>query len=162
IPGVVAEPIRKELGLTDQQLGWLTPAFLGLYATIGIPLGRLADKGVRKRILAGGVALWSVFTALSGQAVGFWTLFATRLGVGVGEASCAPTSSSLIGDLFPRERRARAISIFMLGLPLGLSLTSYVSAKMAEWSWRYAFYVAAVPGLILAVLSLFIVEPKRG
>src|SRR5438067_117690 len=84
IPGVVAEPLRKELHLTDRQLGWLTPAFLALYAVVGIPLGRWADLGHRRRILAGGVALWSVFTALAGLTTGFWTLFATRLGVGVG------------------------------------------------------------------------------
>jgi MFS family permease len=162
IPGVVAKPLREELQLNNTQLGWLTPAFLALYAVIGIPLGWWADTGPRKRILAGGVALWSVFTALSGQARGFWSLFAARLGVGIGEASCAPTASSLIGDYFPAERRSRAISIFMLGLPLGLSLSSLISGRIGQTSWQNAFYVAALPGLILAVLCLFITEPARG
>src|SRR5438093_12359249 len=83
--GAWAGPVRKELGLDDAQYGWLTPAFVLLYAAAGVPLGRLADRGRRTRILAGGVLLWSVLTALSGLAWSFWSMFALRLGVGVGE-----------------------------------------------------------------------------
>src|SRR5262249_59709075 len=101
IPGAVAEPLRKELELSDAQVGWLTPAFLLLYAVIGIPLGRWADLGRRTRILSVGVALWSVLTAVSGMAWNFWSLFLMRLGVGVGEAGCAPTANSPLGDLYP-------------------------------------------------------------
>jgi predicted MFS family arabinose efflux permease len=109
------------------------------------------------------VTVWSLLTAVSGLAGGFWSLFLARLGVGVGEASCAPTANSLLGDLFPRERRARAISLFMLGLPLGLGLSFIVSGLVSDrWGWRAAFYVAAVPGFVLGLLSLAIAEPPRG
>jgi MFS family permease len=102
-------------------------------------------------------------TFASGFATNFWTLFVFRLGVGVGEASCAPAASSLIGDLVPAERRARAMSLFMLGLPLGLALSFFVSSWVAKHhGWQAAFFVAGVPGLLLAVAALFILEPARG
>lgn len=161
--GAVAEPVRKELKLNDAQYGWLTPAFLLLYAAVGIPLGRQADRGRRTGILAVGVLLWSVLTALSGLAWSFWSMFALRLGVGIGEASCAPAANSLLGDLFPRERRARALGVFMIGLPLGLALSSLVSGEVAaRWGWRPAFLVAGLPGLVLGLLCLVIPEPDRG
>jgi MFS family permease len=162
IPGAVAEPLRKELVMNDKDLGKLNVAFTILYAIVGVPLGRWADVGQRKRVLAFGVTLWSVFTALSGFARDFWSLFAMRMGVGIGEASCAPAANSLIGDFVPRERRARAVSIFMLGLPLGLALSSVVSGNIGDWNWRVAFFIACAPGLILGALSLLIVEPVRG
>lgn len=163
VPAVVAEPLRKELGLTYTQYGWLTPAFLILYAVLGVPIGRWADVGRRSRILALGVTIWSILTAVSGLAWDFTSLFLARLGVGVGEAACAPTANSLLGDMFPRERRARAISLFMFGLPLGLGLSGIVSGQVAVWwGWRAAFYVAAIPGLILGLLCLWIQDPERG
>ena len=110
----VQEKIRKEWNLTDSDLGLLGTAFILLYAVVGLPLGRLADVGHRKWILAVGVGLWSVLTFGSGFAWSFWSLFVLRLGVGIGEASCAPAASSLIGDLVPAERRARALSRFSL------------------------------------------------
>src|SRR4029077_5925623 len=103
-----------------------------LYAVVGLPLGRLADVGRRKWVLAVGVGLWSLLTLGSGFAWSFWSLCVLRLGVGVGEASCAPASSSLIGDLVPAEKRARAMAFFMLGLPLGLALSFFVSGAIAE------------------------------
>jgi predicted MFS family arabinose efflux permease len=163
VPGAVAEPMKNELHLSDQQLGWLTPAFILLYAIVGVPLGRWADLGRRTRILAAGVTIWSLFTALSGLAWNFGALFAARMGVGIGEASCAPTANSLLGDLVPRERRARAISAFMLGLPLGLGLSFIVSGNVAHFfGWRSAYFVACVPGLLLGVLALWVPEPARG
>jgi len=117
ILGAVAEPVRKELGLSDTKIGLLGTAFTLLYAAVGVPFGRLADTWTRNRLLSLGVAAWSLLTAASGFVHGYWALFATRLGVGIGEASCAPAASSLIGDLFPAGQRARALSIFMLGLP---------------------------------------------
>ncbi len=99
----------------------------------------------------------------SGFAWSFWSLFMLRLGVGIGEASCAPASSSLIGDLVPPEQRARAMGLFMLGLPLGLALSLFVSGTIAQhYSWENAFFVAGVPGLLLAGLALFIADPPRG
>ncbi len=161
--GAVGEPVREELGLNDRQLGDLGTAFILLYAVVGVPMGLWTDIGRRTVLLAGGAAAWSIMTALSGLARGFPSLYATRLGVGLGEACCAPAATSLLGDLFPRERRARAVSIFMLGLPVGLGLSFIVSGSVAQhWGWRAAFFVAAGPGLILAILSLFIPEPVRG
>lgn len=159
----VQEKIRKDWELSDSELGWLGTAFIVLYAVVGLPLGRLADVWRRKWILAAGVGLWSLLTLGSGLATNYVWLFLTRLGVGVGEASCAPTASSLIGDLVPAERRARALSLFMIGLPVGLALSFFVSGTIAEHrSWQEAFYVAAVPGLLLAVAALFIADPARG
>jgi MFS family permease len=159
----VQEKIRKDWELSDSKLGWLGTAFILLYAVVGLPLGRLADVWRRKWILAVGVGLWSLLTAASGFAWNFWSLFVLRLGVGVGEASCAPTASSLIGDLVPAERRARALSLFMVGLPGGLALSFFVSAAVADrWNWQAAFFVAGVPGLLLAVAALFIADPVRG
>jgi MFS family permease len=159
----VQEKIRNDWHLSDSELGLLGTAFILLYAVVGLPLGRLADVGRRKWLLAGGVALWSLLTFGSGLAWNFWSLFVMRLGVGVGEASCAPTASSLIGDLVPAERRARALAVFMLGLPLGLALSFLVSSTIAQHrSWQEAFYVAGVPGLLLAVAVLFIADPVRG
>src|SRR5580765_8096075 len=154
--GAVQEKIRKEWDLSDSQLGWLGTSFILLYAVIGLPLGRLADRWRRKWLLAAGVGLWSAMTFASGLATSFWTMFVLRLGVGVGEASCAPAASSLIGDLVPAERRARAMSVFMLGLPVGLALSFFVSGRVAEHhGWPAAFFVAGVPGLLLAVAALF-------
>jgi MFS family permease len=171
IPGAVGESIRKQWDLSDTALGNLNTAFILLYAVIGLPLGRLADVGPRTKILAGGVTVWSLLTAASGWAWNLTSLYITRLGVGVGEASCAPTSTSLLGDLFPEKHRARAMSVFMFGLPLGvgtsLILSGWIDYKVSEWidpqwGWRAAFYVAALPGLVLAVLSFFIPDPPRG
>jgi MFS family permease len=159
----VQEKIREAWQLSDSKLGWLGTAFILLYAVVGVPLGRLADVWRRKWILAIGVGLWSLLTLGSGWAWGFWSLFVMRLGVGVGEATCAPASNSLIGDLVPAERRARALAVFMLGLPLGLALSSLVSGTIAQrHSWQAAFFVAGVPGLLLAVAALFLAEPVRG
>jgi MFS family permease len=159
----VQEKIRKDWALSDTELGWLGTAFILLYAVVGLPLGRLADVGRRKWVLAAGVGLWSLLTLGSGFAWGFWSLFVLRLGVGVGEASCAPAATSLIGDLVPAERRARALAVFMLGLPLGLALSFLVSGTIAEHrSWQEAFFVAGLPGLLLAVAALFIADPARG
>jgi len=163
ILGAVSEPIRKEWSLTDTQIGWLGTAFTLLYAAVGIPLGRLADVWNRKTLLTIGVSLWSALTYASGLCTGFWPLFVVRLGVGIGESSCAPASSSLIGDLYPSQERARSLSIFMLGLPVGLSLSHIVSGTIAQhYGWRAAFFVAGIPGLMLAVLAARIHEPKRG
>src|SRR6266568_1689050 len=121
IGGALAEPIRKEWGLSDSALGALGTAFTLLYAFVGIPLGRLSDRTSRKRILGVAVFFWSLLTSLSALTRSYWQMFSARLGVGVGEAACAPAATSLIGDLVPASRRARAMSIFMLGLPIGIA-----------------------------------------
>ena len=163
IIGAVGEPIRKEFGLSDSALGALNVAFTLIYAFVGLPLGKLADRFERRKILSFGVLIWSVFTAASGLANSFWQIFVLRLGVGVGEASCAPAANSLIGDYFPASKRAKATSIFMLGLPVGLALSFAVSGAVARnYGWRAAFLVAGLPGLLCAVLVFFIREPERG
>lgn len=163
IPAVVAEPIRREWGLSDTALGWLGTAFILLYALVGLPIGRLADTWSRTRLLSLGVFVWSFTTFLSGLAGNFWTLVAGRLGVGIGEAVCAPCATSLIGDLFPPERRARATSVFMFGLPLGVALSSILSGWVAQtYGWRVAFYLAALPGFLLSLLMYRVREPLRG
>jgi predicted MFS family arabinose efflux permease len=159
----VVEPLRREWRLTDVQVGWLGTAFTLLYAAVGLPLGRLADTGSRRALLFAGSLLWTGMTALSALAIGFRTLFAARLAVGVGEAVCAPASASLLADLFPSERRGQAASIFMLGLPVGLGLSYAVSGAVAQaWGWRAAFLVAGLPGVLVALLCLTLPEPPRG
>ena len=151
--------IRKEWGLSDKSMGALGTVFTLLYAAVGLPLGRLADYTRRTTILGVGVFFWSLFTAAGGLTRNYWQLFAVRLGVGVGEASCAPAATSLIGDLFPAKRRGMALSIFMLGLPLGIAAAFLVSGRVAHlYSWREAFYVAGAPGLLLAFLTLWVHE----
>jgi MFS family permease len=163
ILGAVGEAVRREWGLSDGAMGALGTAFTLLYAFVGVPLGRLTDRAGRKWILSAGVFLWSLLTVASGYARNFWQLFVFRLGVGVGEASCAPAASSLIGDLFPARDRGRAMSVFMLGLPVGIALSFAASGVIAQaYGWRAAFYVAGLPGLLCAVAVLFVREPKRG
>jgi MFS family permease len=163
ILGAVGEAVRKEWRLSDGALGALGTAFTLLYALAGVPLGRLADASPRKWILSAGVFVWSLTTVASGWARNFWQLFVFRLGVGVGEASCAPAAASLIGDLFPAARRAKALSVFMLGLPVGVALSFAVSGTVARsYGWRPAFYVAGVPGLLCAIAALLLKEPRRG
>src|SRR4029077_2335844 len=148
---------RKEWGLGDAAMGMLATSFTLIYAVVGLPFGRLSDKIRRTRILAGGLFVWSFLTAASGLARNYWQLFAVRIGVGVGEATCAPAANSLIGDLFPKSRRAWALSIFMLGLPIGNALAFAVGGPVTQaWGWRAAFFVAGLPGLICvaAVLGL--------
>lgn len=164
IPAIIIEPIRKEWQLSDFQLGIIGTAFTLVYAIAGLPLGRMADNGSRKKIMGWGLAVWSGLTALNGLAGSFWTFLLVRMGVGIGEASYAPAANSLIGDLFPAHRRARAMGIFMLGLPLGLLLAFFTIGAMVHAfdSWRAPFFIAAIPGLVLAVFMFFIREPKRG
>ncbi len=163
ILAAVTEPIRKEWMLTDTQMGFLNTVFTLIYAFAGVPLGRLADRGSRTKVLAIGVTVWSLLTAASGLAWSYWSLFLARLGVGVGEASCAPSANSLIGDLFPPHKRARAISIFMLGLPVGIFLSNLISGRVAQaYGWRMPFFIAVVPGVLLAVFAMRMHEPKRG
>lgn len=161
IAAALAEPIRQEFALGDAALGSLSTAFTLLYAAAGLPFGRLADRLHRPRLLGAGVAAWSVMTAASGFAPTFGALLLARLGVGVGEAVCAPAANSLISDLVPADRRARALSVFMLGLPVGIFLSYALSGALAtRFGWRAAFYFAAVPGLALALVVARLREPR--
>jgi MFS family permease len=163
IIGGVGEGIRREWALSDTALGLLGTVFTLLYAVVGLPLGRLSDRKERRMILAAGVFVWSLLTAASGVARNFAQLIVARLGVGVGEATCSPASTSLLGDYFPSNQRARAVAIWMLGLPLGLGLANGAGGWILQnWGWRNAFYVAAIPGIACAVMALMMREPARG
>src|SRR3954467_11120120 len=119
--GGVGEGIRREWALSDTALGLLGTVFTLLYAVVGLPLGRLSDRIERRRILAAGVFVWSLLTALSGVARSFAQLIVARLGVGVGEATCSPASTSFVARLYPSTARARAVAVWMLGRPLPFS-----------------------------------------
>lgn len=161
--GPLLEPIRKEFHLTDTQLGALGTIFTLLYAVVGVPFGRLADSWSRKKLLALGMIVWSALTAASGLAASYAMLVVTRLGVGVGEAVCAPVGTSWIGDLFPVTKRARALAFFMLAVPLGTGLSYMVSGPVAQaFGWRAALWLAAAPVVVLAPVLFVLREPRRG
>ena len=160
--GALAEPIRKEFHLSDTQTGLIGSAFIWLYAIVGLPLGRLADKRSRKKLLAGGITVWSLLTACTALAGSYGTLLLSRLGFAVGEAVVAPTVSSWIGDIFPPHQRARALALFMLGVPAGASLSYLFSGPIAQaFGWRVAMVAAALPAILLIPLVLRLDEPRR-
>ncbi len=161
--GAVLEPLHREFGLSDTRLATLATAFTLLYAVAGLPLGRLADQWSRKRLLAIGVGVWAALTALGGLASSYGMLLATRLGVGVGEAACAPAATSWIGDLVPASRRAHAMAIFMMAVPVGGFLSFAVGGPAAQaWGWRVALVLAAVPAVALLPALLALHEPGWG
>ena len=164
ILSILAGPIIKDLALTDTQFGLLSgPPFALLYSILGIPFAYLADRTSRSRIIAAALALWSGFTALCGTAVSFLHFFMFRMGVGVGEAGGVAPSYALIADYFPPERRARALAVFSLGIPLGSTAGTLIGAYLASWiSWRAAFLFMGVAGLVLApVMLLLVKDPAR-
>jgi MFS family permease len=162
---ILAEPIRKDLNLTDTQLGMLTGlAFAAFYTTFGIPLAWLADRSHRVRIIAAACAIWSLFSAACGLAGNFTALAIARMGVGIGEAGGSPPSYSLISDYFPPNRRGVGLALYSLGVPLGTMLGSFLGAGIAVvYGWRVAFFAVGTPGIVVALLMLILIrEPKRG
>ncbi|HET9398034.1 MAG TPA: MFS transporter [Sphingomicrobium sp.] len=165
ILGILAGSIITDLKLTDAEFGAIGGiAFAILYSVLGVPLAMLADRTSRSRVIAGAVAVWSAFTALCGTATSFGQLFLFRLGVGVGEAGGVAPAYALIADYFPPQRRARALAIFSLGIPLGLAAGTLIGAYLASWvSWRAAFLVMGVAGLVLApIMLIFVRDLPRG
>ncbi len=160
ILGILAGPIITDLGLNDAEFGVLSgPPFAILYAVLGVPFALLADRTSRSRVIAAALAMWSAFTALCGMATSFWQLFVFRMGVGIGEAGGVAPAYALIADYFPPQRRARALAIFSLGIPLGLASGTLIGAYLAHWiDWRAAFLVMGVAGLILAPIMLIFVR----
>jgi MFS family permease len=161
---ILAEPIKKDLGLTDAQLGLLTGlSFALFYTALGIPVARLSESKNRSSIIVGCLAIWSSFTMLCGLAGNMAWLLVTRIGVGFGEAGCFPASQSMISEYLPPTRRAWSLSIFMMGAPLGLLLGMVIGGVVAErYGWRGAFVAAGVPGLLLAALvRLLLPDPSR-
>ncbi len=165
IMGIIAPAIQADLKLADWQLGLLLgPAFAVLYAVMGIPIARLADRWNRVSIITIALICWSGFTALSGFAQNFGQLALARIGVGIGEAGGSPPSHSLISDLYPKEKRAGALSVYALGIPIGITLAYLGGGWITQAvGWREAFFLVGVPGIALALLlKLTVAEPKRG
>ncbi len=163
VAGALAEPMKKEFDLSDQQIGLLGSAFIWIYAIVGVPLGLMADRMKRKTLLIGGVIVWSVLTAMNAFALNFTHLLVARLGVGIGEAVVAPAATSWIGDLVPTSKRARALALFMLGVPVGGAMSYFFSGPIAQaFGWRTALVIAALPALLLVPPLFFLREPERG
>ncbi len=162
---ILAEPIKVDLGLNDTQIGLMTGlAFALFYTVLGIPIARLADRANRVSIISAALVIWSGMTALCGAAQNFTQMLLARIGVGVGEAGCSPPAHSLIADYYPPEKRASALSIYALGIPIGSILGLLAGGWIAEfYGWRAAFYVVGLPGIALAlVVKLTVREPLRG
>jgi MFS family permease len=165
IVGILAVPIRKELALNDTQLSLMGGlAFALFYSGIAIPVAWLADRRSRVNIIAVSIGLWSLFTAACGFAGNFWQLFLARMGVGIGEAGGVAPSYALVSDCFPPERRARALAIFSLGIPIGSALGVFFGGWIAShFDWRSAFLIVGAAGIPAALLVRFgIREPVRG
>lgn len=162
---ILAEPIRHELGLSDTQLGMLTGLTFALFYTFfGIPVAMVADRRNRIRLIAVACGVWSLFTMLSGAARSFTGLALARVGVGIGEAGCSPPAYSILSDYFPPEERGRAFALYVLGVPLGSFVGTFVGGWIAEvYGWRAAFFVVGGAGLIVApLLPILVREPARG
>ncbi|MEZ5954691.1 MAG: MFS transporter [Hyphomonas sp.] len=162
---ILLEPIKADLKLSDTQLGMLTGlAFAAFYATLGIPIAMWADRGDRRTIISLALAVWSGMTALSGLAQNYWHLLLARMGVGVGEAGGTPPATSIISDLYPPHERATALGIYTTGIGLGILAGFIIGGFVYEaLGWRAAFFIAGVPGLLLALLVKFTLkEPARG
>jgi MFS transporter, Spinster family, sphingosine-1-phosphate transporter len=160
----LAESMKhSELHLSDTQLGALMTGFLIVYLLAAPLFGVLGDTWARNRLLAVGVALWSVATGLAGLARNYVALFAARAAVGVGEAAYGTISPALLADYFPRQQRGRVFAIFFAAVPIGSALGYIVGGLVDQYfGWRQAFFVAGVPGLLLAALALRLHDPPRG
>ncbi len=163
VPASVFEPIKRDLHLTDAELGWTLSAFMITYALTSPIFGRLGDLLTRKYLISAGVALWSFATAGAGLARSFWHLFLPRSLVGIGEASYASLAPTIITDFSEEEHRGRALAIFYAAIPVGSALGFVLGGQLAaRFGWRTAFFVVGLPGLLFALLALAIREPMRG
>ena len=165
IVGILAVPIKADLGLSDTQLGLMGGlAFALFYTSLGIPIAMLADRWSRTWIMTIALALWSIMTAVSGLAQNFWQLFLARLGVGVGEAGGVAPAYSLISDFFPPQERARALAAYSFGIPIGSALGIVFGGVVASLiDWRVAFFAVGLAGVVLApIFRLTVHEPVRG
>lgn len=165
VMNILVEPIKQDLALSDGQIGWLVGGTFALFYTVaGLPIARLADRGNRRNIIAVALLVWSAMTVACGFARNFVQLLLARIGVGVGEAGCTPPAHSMISDSFPAEKRATAISIYSLGVPIGTLLGLGFGGYLADdVGWHAAFMIVGLPGVLLAVMAwLFLEEPPRG
>jgi MFS family permease len=162
--GAAASPlIQKEFHISDSQVGLLGSAFLLVYAVAAVPFGYWADRGVRKTVVAAGVAIWSLATLFTGFARSFPQLFVSRAVLGIGEAGYYPAGTSMLSDYFPKEQRGRTMAIWGAGSTFGIAVGYAGGGYIAEkFGWRSAFFFAAVPGIVFALLALGLREPLRG
>jgi len=179
IMGLLVGPIRESFQISDTQYSLLAGlAFSLFYAVMGLPLARVADSKSRRNLIAAGVAVWSVMTALCGLARGFWSLFVARTGVGVGEATLAPGAYSMITDYFPQRILARALSVYMIGVTLGSGFAYMLGGAVVAYlegieqivlpllgpmhGWQLTFFIVGLPGLFVSILLMATVrEPRR-
>jgi predicted MFS family arabinose efflux permease len=165
IVAILGQPIKEALAISDTQLGLLTGVMFALfYATLGMPMAMWADRRNRRNLIAFSIALWSGMTALCGLAQNYAQLLVARIGVGVGEAGSNPPSHSIIADLYGPAERATALAIFGTGVNAGIMLGFLIGGWVNEWlGWRWAFIIAGLPGLAIALLvRLTVKEPPRG
>jgi len=162
---ILLEDIKAEFAFSDGEIGLLGGlAFAATYVIIGFPAARLADRSVRRNIVAGAITFWSAMTALCGLATGFWTLFMARTGVGVGEGCSGPASQSLVADYFRREELAKAMGFLTIGATMGTAGGLLVGGQLNEiFGWRWTFVLMGLPGMIIGGLVwLTMREPRRG
>lgn len=161
---ILFAPIKSEMSFSDFELGLLgTTSFVIFFTLLGIPFGRLADRSSRKNMIAAGLAVWSLFSGLTGFATGFWPLFLCRVMVGVGEATLGPAALSLLSDYFPPRMRGTVQAIYASGVTLGAGLAFFFGGWIAQYfGWRLAFYFLGFPGLAVAVLVFLLREEPRG
>jgi MFS transporter, Spinster family, sphingosine-1-phosphate transporter len=163
VASAAAPLIQKEFHLSDALIGLLASAFLLVYAFAALPFGYWADRGVRRTVVGVGVAIWSVATLFTGFAQNFFQLFLSRAVLGIGEASYYPAGTSLMSDYFPKGQRGRVMSIWGAGSTLGIAVGFAGGGYIAEkFGWRDAFFFAAVPGILFALLAFRMHEPLRG
>ena len=178
ILSLLVEPIRADLNITDTQMGMLQGLAFGIFYTLlGLPLGRLADRRSRRGIIAAGMTIWCLMTAACGLARNFGQLFLARIGVGIGEASLNPSAFSLISDYFPREKRARPMSFYNMGVSIGAGIAMVLGGQIIGWAykqppltvpgvgelfqWQLVFLLVGLPGLLVVALMATVKEPSR-
>lgn len=178
ILGLLVGPIRADLGISDTRVSLLYGfAFAIFYTGLGVPIAWWADRANRRNIIAAGIFLWSLMTAACGLARGFWELFLARVGVGVGEATLSPAAYSMIADSFPEQQRARALSVYFIGLPVGVGLALLLGGYVIQLvsaspeytlplvgtvrAWQVTFFVVGLPGILVALWLMTVPEPAR-
>jgi MFS family permease len=163
VVSAIATPLKGAMALTDTQLGWLMPAFMLVYMVTAPLFGAWGDRGPRTRPIALGVFIWSLATLLSGLAQGYGQLLAGRAVVGIGEAAYVAIAPALLADCFDARGRGRVYAVLNMAIPVGAALGYIVGGQVsAHFGWRAAFFVAGVPGLLLALAVLRLPDPPRG
>ncbi len=178
ILSLLVQPIRRDLGISDTQIGLLAGfAFALFYSMLGVPIAKLADRSSRRAIISVGVALWSLMTAVCGLSKNFFQLFLARVGVGVGEATLSPAAYSMMADYFPPHKLGKAISVYAMGLYGGAGLAMLAGSAVVSmvntagpvelplvgtvFAWQLTFFIVALPGLLVLALMLTVREPAR-